>query len=394
MSSEFASISGRDHKLGGCEIQGKIGEGTYGVVFKCRLVSSGEIVCIKRSKVHPNSEPTVTLSEIREIKLLRELCQINSPYKKRIVDLMDVYVDKQRRLNLMYRYVELDLEEIIRYHKQRKVALSGVIIKSVVFQVLEGVKFLHNNWVIHRDLKPSNILVSRSDATRDKGQVKIADFGMSRLFQDPFARFNLVDQVVVTSWYRAPELLLGSYHYTCSIDLWSVGCIFAEMVMRSPVFWANAAEKQKNGGIPFEKEQVEKVFKELGPPKHEDWAELNELPNWRDAQLLLQSSGPGRLSQFLQQNDLDEKGVDLVTRCLEYNPNTRISASEALDLFYFKEIPLPLQNNIFEDQLPEPIFYPTRQVVPIKVEDDVKGTKRPRNDTKRPAPPANKTSRY
>lgn len=387
--ADHESISGREHKFGECELLGKIGEGTYGVIFKCLLQATNEYVCIKRLKVPQGEERTVKLSEIREIKLLRELGQINSPYKKRIVDLMDVYVDKERRLNLMYRYIELDLDEIIRFHKANKRPMTPVVIKSVVFQLLEGVKFLHDNGVIHRDLKPSNILVARADAARDKGQVKIADFGMSRMFQDPFARFNLVDQVVVTSWYRAPELLLGSVHYTCAIDLWAVGCIFTEMVMRTAVFLANQAEKPKHGGIPFEKDQVDKVFKELGAPKLEDWPQMNDLPNWRDAQLLL-GSGPGKLSQHLQ-NELPEAGVNLVMRCFEYDPNARISAAGALDMNYFNEIPKPLENNIFEEQLD--LIYPTREMKPIK-EEDLKGTKRPRSDPKRSGQPANKSSRY
>jgi len=387
------------------EILGKIGEGTYGVVFKCKIVNSGEVVALKRSKVPRGEEPTVTPSAIREIKLLRELCHMQSPFKKRIVDLMDVYVDKQYRLNLMYRYVELDLDEIIRYHKQERLPISAVVVKSVVWQVLEGVRFLHDNWVIHRDLKPSNILVARGDATRDKGQVKIADFGMSRLFQDPFVRFDKVDQVVVTSFYRAPELLMGSVHYNCAIDLWAVGCIFAEIVIRAPIFQTKAppAEKPKNGGIPFEKEQVTLIFEKLGPPKISEWAELDQLPNWPEAQMLSMQGSGEKLMIQLTQNELHEQGGYLVMRFLEYNPNARITAADALDHSYFKEKPLPLENNVFEEEMKKKqkgekhtILYPTRPVLPVKPEDTDDAPRAPKRGREKTGPHsgANKTGRY
>jgi cyclin-dependent kinase 8/11 len=110
---------------------------------------------------------------------------------------------------------------------------STRVVKSIMWQILNGINYIHNNWVVHRDLKPSNILIMGKGP--DYGRVKIADFGMARLFQQPLRALHY-DGVVVTVWYRAPELLLGAKHYTKAIDMWAIGCIFGELLTSSPLF--------------------------------------------------------------------------------------------------------------------------------------------------------------
>lgn len=398
--ADTESISGRDHRGGAFEIQGIIGEGTYGVVFKAKNYKTGELVAIKRSKSTATSEAggVTSASAIREIKLLREICQ--TPCPRTIVELMDVYVDRLRRLNLVYRYVEMDLSYIVNFHGKQNLAMNNMTIKSITWQVLDGIKYLHENWVIHRDLKPSNILVARGDAPRDKGQVKIADFGMSRLFQDPYVSMNLVDAVVVTSWYRAPELLLEAAHYSCAVDLWAIGCIMAEMVMKQPIFRGEAiVPKDKKEPYPFQTDQVDKVFKHLGTPSVDDWPELVHLPKGREALGIgpYESGGKQSLWQAMSRTDLGNAGLDLMKACLEFNPNKRISAAEALEHQYFKELPKPL-TNIFEK--PNSDIYPPRVIKDApreaKATSDLGNNKRPWSDAHnhRQAPSApNKSQR-
>lgn len=119
---------------------------------------------------------------------------------------------------------------------------------------------MHQNWVLHRDLKPANIMVTAA------GEVKIGDLGLARLFWKPLQSLYTGDKVVVTIWYRAPELLLGSKHYTAAIDLWAVGCIFAELLALRPIFKGEEAKMEKKSTVPFQRNQMQKIIEILGTP--------------------------------------------------------------------------------------------------------------------------------
>jgi len=234
---------------------GSIGEGTYGAVLKAQkgnkfyaikvvlnfsdanpllILSSFSQIC-KRFK----TEEGVSPSFIREIKVLRELRH------RYIVALDEVLFDDELRLHLIYQYAEHDLKEILDYHSPKRDAngkhgaprwLEHVQVKSILWQTLDAVAHLHQNGVMHRDLKPCNILITSGESKVDPGQVKLADLGLARVFQNPIYPLAKTDPVVVTIWYRAPELLLGSKHYTCAIDAWALGCIFAELALTRPLF--------------------------------------------------------------------------------------------------------------------------------------------------------------
>ena len=138
------------------------------------------------------------------------------------------------------------------------------MIKSILWQIINGVHYLHSIWVLHRDLKPANILIMGEGPER--GYVKIADLGLARLFQSPLFPLHQADRVVVTIWYRSPELLLGAKHYTKAIDVWSIGCIFAELIMGYGLFKGKEVKADRNNRNPFQRDQLEKIFHHLGVP--------------------------------------------------------------------------------------------------------------------------------
>merc|ERR1712137_712740 len=154
---------------------------------------------------------------IREISLLKELDHPN------IVRLSDV-VHTEKKLTLVFEYLDQDLKQ---YLDECRGEISEEKMKSFLFQLFKGIAFCHENRVLHRDLKPQNLLINK------RGELKLADFGLARAFGIPVNTFS---NEVVTLWYRAPDVLLGSRTYSTSIDVWSAGCIMAEMISGVPLF--------------------------------------------------------------------------------------------------------------------------------------------------------------
>lgn len=316
---------------------GKIGEGTYGLVYKARMVQNSQIkhtesyVAVKKFKSFKSGDG-ISPTAIREIKLLREL---KNPY---IVDLVDVMLDEDdKALYLVFDYAEHDLLEMIRCHHNRLAnqAMPMITVKSLLWQILHGINYLHKNWIIHRDLKPSNILVTGQDKPpNERGCVKIADFGLARLFQAPLRPLTDVDAVVVTIWYRAPELLLGAKHYTKAIDLWAIGCIFAELVTSKPLFQGQEKERKGDDRNPFQADQIDKIFRILGKPTLEQWPGAADLPNWQHAQAW--QPYPPILHERVRGLGKSSHGYDLLAKLLEYDPNKRITAENALKHPFFE----------------------------------------------------------
>jgi cyclin-dependent kinase len=187
----------------------KVGEGTYGVVYKAKDRVTGEIIALKKIRLEAEDEG-IPSTAIREISLLKELQHPN------IVRLYDV-VHTERKLTLVFEFLDQDLK---KYLDVCDSGLGVPILKSFLFQLLTGVAYCHHHRVLHRDLKPPNLLINR------EGQLKLADFGLARAFGIPVRSYT---HEVVTLWYRAPDVLLGSRKYSTPVDIWSVGCIFAEM---------------------------------------------------------------------------------------------------------------------------------------------------------------------
>jgi len=194
----------------------KIGEGTYGVVYKAKDRLSDQIIALKRIRLEAEDEG-IPSTAIREISLLKELRHPN------IVRLYDV-VHTERKLTLVFEYLDQDLK---KYLDVCVGGLESTIVQSFLFQLLTGVAYCHHHRVLHRDLKPQNLLINR------EGELKLADFGLARAFGIPVRSYT---HEVVTLWYRAPDVLLGSRKYSTPVDIWSIGCIFAEMANGAPLF--------------------------------------------------------------------------------------------------------------------------------------------------------------
>lgn len=191
-----------------------LGEGTYGVVYKAIDTLTGQTVAIKKIRLG-NQKEGLNFTALREIKLLKELKHPN------IIELIDAFPDKGN-LHLVFEYMRTDLESVIR---DRNIFLSPADIKSYMLMTLKGLAFCHRKWVLHRDMKPNNLLIG------EKGQLKLADFGLARIFGSPDRRFT---HQVFARWYRAPELLFGSRQYGSGVDVWAAACIFAELLLRRP----------------------------------------------------------------------------------------------------------------------------------------------------------------
>ena len=200
--------------------QSKLGEGTYGIVYMAKMLATEEIVAVKEIKID-HCDDGIPSTAIREIAVLQELR--NNAY---IVNLKDIVHGANRnRLFLVFEYFNKDMK---KYLDQLGGPMNSQQVKSTLYQLLKGTMHCHERRIMHRDLKPSNLLVN-PDATK----IKIADFGLARTMGLPLKTYT---HEVVTLWYRAPEVLLGSKIYSTAIDMWSIGAIFYELAHKKPLF--------------------------------------------------------------------------------------------------------------------------------------------------------------
>lgn len=293
----------------------KIDEGTYGVVYRARDKKTGEIVALKKVKMEKEREG-FPLTSLREINILLSF------HHPSIVDVKEVVVGSSLdSIFMVMEYMEHDLKALMETMKQ---PFSQSEVKCLMLQLLEGIKYLHDNWVLHRDLKTSNLLLN------NRGELKICDFGLARQYGSPLKPYT---HLVVTLWYRAPELLLGAKQYSTAIDVWSLGCIMAELLSKEPLF---------NGKTEFD--QLDKIFKILGTPNETIWPGYSKLPgvkvNFVKHQYnLLRKKFPA--TSFTGSPVLSDSGFDLLNRLLTYDPERRITAEDALNHEWFREVPLP-----------------------------------------------------
>jgi len=289
----------------------KIGEGTYGKVYKARDNTNGKLVALKKTRLEMEEEgvPSTTLREVSLLKMLSE--------SNHIVKLLSVeHVEENDKpcLYLVFEYLTTDLKKYMdRNGKGPAYPLPKPTVKSMLYQLIKGLAHCHKHGVMHRDLKPQNLLVDDSNMC-----LKIADLGLGRAFSIPVKAYT---HEIVTLWYRAPEVLLGATHYSTPVDMWSVGCIFAELVRKTPLFPGDS-----------EWQQLLHIFKLLGTPSEQVWPGVSRLRDWHD----FPQWRPQDLSRVFQ--TLEEAGLDLLKKMLEYDPAKRISAKDALTHPFFDDM--------------------------------------------------------
>ncbi|XP_058803148.1 cyclin-dependent kinase 7 [Phymastichus coffea] len=287
-----------------------LGEGQFATVYKAKDSETGRIVAVKKIKVGTRAEARdgINRTALREIKLLQELEHEN------VIGLLDVFGYKSN-VSLVFDFMDTDLEVVI---KDSGIVLTPANIKAYLVQTLQGLDYLHFNWILHRDLKPNNLLIS------SEGVVKIGDFGLAKFYGSP-NRINT--HQVVTRWYRSPELLYGARLYGTGVDMWAIGCILGELLLRTPIFPGDS-----------DLDQLTKIFTALGTPTEETWPGMTQLPDF----IQFKPFPPVPLKDIFiaASDDL----LDLLASLLNLNPLERCSCDQALQMPYFSNSPPPTPN--------------------------------------------------
>jgi cyclin-dependent kinase len=289
----------------------KIGEGTYGIVYKAEDIQKKRIVALKKIRLKPEEEG-IPSTAIREISLLKE-CK-----NKNIIHLIDV-IHTKSKLTLIFEYCETDLKRIMDEKREEKLPLKTI--KEYFYQIIKGLNYLHKKKIIHRDLKPQNLLIN------SENKIKICDFGLARGYGVPVKTYT---NEVVTLWYRPPDILLGNKIYDISCDIWSAGCIFAEMLLGHPLF------SGKN-----ESEQCEQIFHLIGTPDEDTFNWLKESPEWNTG---INGDGFTKVTRknFLTTfNQVDDQlAIDILDKILVFDPEQRICTDDLLKHPFFQDLDL------------------------------------------------------
>ncbi|ESP05165.1 hypothetical protein LOTGIDRAFT_208106 [Lottia gigantea] len=312
-----------------------LGEGQFATVYKARDTKTDQIVAVKKIKIGTRAEAAdgINRTALREIKLLQEIEHPN------IIGLLDVFGQKSN-ISLVFDFMETDLEIII---KDNNIVLTPPHIKSYILQTLLGLEYLHSHWILHRDMKPNNLLMN------DQGVLKIGDFGLAKFYGSPSRPYS---HQVVTRWYRCPELLYGARFYSTGVDIWAVGCILAELLIRVPFFPGDS-----------DLDQLSRIFQVTGTPSLEDWPDMKALPDYI------------QFKEYPKQQYKDifiaasDDLLDLLEATLALDPLKRCTATEAVQMPYFSNKPAPSRGA----QLPRP---GSNKIIPKEQELKRAGIKR------------------
>ncbi|RMD41810.1 hypothetical protein DV735_g3316, partial [Chaetothyriales sp. CBS 134920] len=301
------------------ELLNSIEEGSYGKVSRARSKIHGQVVALKKLKVD-QSHDGFPITGLREIHTLRSCSHSH------IVDLHEVVTGPSLSdVYLVLSFVEHDLKSLLESLSEPFLPSE---IKTLMLQLSSAIAYLHAHYILHRDLKTSNILLS------NRGEVKLADFGMARFTSSP-PPANLT-QLVVTLWYRAPELLLGVPSYSFEVDIWSLGCVFAELLTLEPLF------QGKN-----EIDQLSLIFGLLGTPSNESWPGFRSLPNAKALHSVLKNPNPSSRLSAGKFPYLTASGLGLLSAMLSLNPAGRPSAEQVLEHQHFNQDPKPKPKEMF-----------------------------------------------
>ncbi|TAQ85868.1 hypothetical protein B7494_g5823 [Chlorociboria aeruginascens] len=291
----------------------KVGEGTYANVYLGHLRDDPQtLVAIKKIKVQKEYTEGMAPDAIRELKHLQEISHPN------IISLLSVFSSKDQNLNLVLEYLPLgDLELLIK--DVDSVRYGAADIKAWMGMLSRAIWFCHENFILHRDIKPNNLLIAAD------GEIKLADFGLARSFSDPY---RVMTSNVITRWYRPPELLFGAKHYSGAVDIWSVGLVFAELIIRNPFLAGNT-----------EVHQVHLICQAIGTPTEENWPGVSKLPEYTVPDPLVPIRGRDVFMGMF--GTAGPEGVDLLMAMLILDPRKRITAREVLQHAWWLSDPKP-----------------------------------------------------
>ena len=346
------------------ENNNQIGHGSFGKVYKSIYqTKEGNIIDVAVKKINIRNSEAFPLSAIREITILKNYHHPN------IVKFIDTFIEKPKQnkrgnVSLVYEYAQHDLGSLIK----ENIDFDLNCIKSIMFQLLNGVKYIHDNFILHRDIKPANILIT------NKGEVKLADFGLSRFYEKRKNRWKAYTNSVETLWYRAPELLLSECYYKTSVDMWSVGCVMAELFIKQPIF------KEQNIF-----NQIKKILSLIGRPSEDElsrYYRINEGGNLELFDKILPEKG--EYSDFestlenLDKTGLLKKGslsMDLIKGLLTFNINKRLSADKALKHEFFQGINSERAFNVLNKKFQEDVFknkeFHGENIIYVKKKDEI-----------------------
>jgi len=291
----------------------KIGEGAYGVVFKCReKKGDGGVVAIKKF-VESEDDPLIRKIAMREIRMLKQLKHPN------LVNLLEVF-RRKRKLHLVFEYCDHTVLNELEAHPE---GVPAATIKRITYQVLKAVEFCHQNNCIHRDVKPENILVTSDNC------VKLCDFGFARLLTGPGDEYT---DHVATRWYRAPELLVGDTKYGPAVDVWAIGCVFAEL-LTGQALWPGRSDV----------DQLYRIIRNLRNliPRHVQIFRSNQFFTGVQPPELDSSKFDALKDVFERMQGakraITPEAIQFMNSCLVMEPTERLNCSELLEHVYFDE---------------------------------------------------------
>jgi serine/threonine-protein kinase BUR1 len=314
-------------KIGEYEMLQKLGEGTFGEVHKARHRITGSVYALKKILMH-NEKDGFPITSLREIKLLKMLSHDN------VLKLEEMAVERPktegRKRAILYMvtpYMDHDLSGLL---DNPDVKFQEAQIKCYMLQLFKGLRYLHDNHILHRDMKAANLLIN------NRGRLQIADFGLSRHYDEPVPQRGKGNgearreytTLVVTRWYRPPELLLQLRRYTPAIDMWGAGCVFGEMFKRKPILAGQS-----------DIHQAQIIFELIGSPNDQTMPGWNDLPGAEPVRAFGQFQGT-IAARF---RELSPTGLSLIKDLMRLDWRKRINAIDAIDHPYFRENPKPMR---------------------------------------------------